>query len=51
MQAYCQRCKTRREVQNPVVTRNPHSKNTLVKGTCGTCGRRIVSFVPGESKS
>ena len=45
MQAYCVKCRTRREVLDPVVTPNPHGGD-LIKGTCATCGGKIGTFVP-----
>lgn len=48
MQAFCTKCRTRREVLRPVVSPNPHGGD-LVKGTCATCGGRIGTFVPRDS--
>lgn len=44
IQAYCTKCKTKRDVQNGnrVVTKN--GKHGL-KGTCGTCGSKLFRFI------
>lgn len=43
MEAYCVKCKTKKEIQNPTVTL---TKNRLpqTKGTCPTCGTKIFCF-------
>jgi hypothetical protein len=43
MQAYCVKCKTKREIKNPekVVMKNGR---TATKGTCPVCGTKLYTF-------
>ncbi len=40
MEAYCVKCKTKREVQNPQADFNAVGA-PVTKGTCGVCGTRL----------
>lgn len=43
-EAYCVKCKEKREMQNPeeVVMKN---KRRAMKGTCGTCGTKMFKIM------
>ena len=43
MQAYCVKCKTKREIKSPekVVMKNGR---TATKGTCSVCGSKMYTF-------
>lgn len=40
MEAYCMKCKTKREIQNPVAGFNAKS-SAITTGTCGVCGTKL----------
>ena len=40
MEAYCMKCKTKREVQNPEATFNAKA-SPVTTGTCGVCGTKL----------
>jgi Domain of unknown function (DUF5679) len=44
MEAYCVKCKTKREMKNPktVTTKNGRQ---MAKGTCPTCGTTMNKFL------
>jgi hypothetical protein len=44
MEAYCVKCKTKRDMQHPehVVLKNGRP---AVKGTCPVCGSKMIRFV------
>jgi DNA polymerase II large subunit len=44
MEAYCVKCKTKRDMQNPerVVLKNGRP---AMKGTCPVCGTKLLRFV------
>ena len=41
--AYCMRCRRKVDVQSPVRART--GKNNIVKGTCASCGGKVVKIV------
>jgi hypothetical protein len=47
MQAYCVKCKQKRDIKNPeqVVLKNGRH---AVRGTCAVCGTRLYAFVKGK---
>lgn len=40
MEAYCMKCKTKREIQNPVATFNAKA-SPVTTGVCGVCGTKL----------
>ena len=59
MEAYCMKCKTKREIQNPETTFNAKA-SPVTTGTCGVCGTKLYrmgrtpahdGLVPPEPKS
>jgi len=40
MEAYCMKCKTKREIQDPVATFNAKA-SPVTTGTCGVCGTKL----------
>ena len=59
MEAYCMKCKTKREIQNPEATFNAKA-SPVTTGTCGVCGTKLYrmgrtpahdGLVPPEPKS
>ena len=49
-EAYCFRCKTKKEVQNPeIVTMKTGMKS--VKGTCSTCLGKMYRILPKNKKT
>ena len=59
MEAYCMKCKTKREIENPVATFNAKA-SPVTTGTCAVCGTRMYrmgrtpaheGLVPPEPKS
>ena len=44
--AYCVKCKAKREIKNEVKTTvNGHP---CAKGVCPTCGTKVFAFLPGK---
>jgi len=48
-QAYCFRCKTKRDVQNPVIKKMKTGMNA-VTGTCPECGGKLYRILPKHKK-
>jgi DNA topoisomerase-1 len=49
MEAYCMKCKTKREIQNPQATFNAKASPVTI-GTCGVCGTKLYRMgrTPGH---
>jgi len=47
MQAYCVKCKQKRDIKDPekVVLKNGRN---AVRGTCSVCGTKLYAFVKGK---
>ena len=43
MQAYCVKCKTKREMKNPEETTMKNGREAT-KGTCPVCGTKLFTF-------
>ena len=43
MQAYCVKCKTKREMKNPEATTMKNGRKAT-KGTCPVCGTKLFTF-------
>ena len=46
-EAYCVKCKTKREVKNAHVETMDNGRRAL-KGECPVCGTRLTRFLPSE---
>jgi hypothetical protein len=44
MEAYCMKCKTRREMQNPARVYMKNGKSRIL-GRCATCNSRLPRFI------
>lgn len=44
MQAYCMKCRAKREIKNPQKTTMTNGRNAL-KGVCSVCGTKMFKFV------
>jgi hypothetical protein len=47
MQAYCVKCKTKREIQNAEKVVMKNGRNAM-RGTCPVCGTKLYTFVKGK---
>ncbi|MBI2084222.1 MAG: hypothetical protein HYT70_01230 [Candidatus Aenigmarchaeota archaeon] len=48
MEAYCMKCKTKREVNNPEETVT-EKRIRIMKGTCTVCGTKVAKIL-GKAK-
>jgi DNA topoisomerase-1 len=48
MEAYCMKCRTKREIQNPEATFNS-AGSPVTRGTCGECGTRLYRIGKTEA--
>jgi len=46
-EAYCFKCKTKREVQNAEISQMKTGMKT-VRGTCSVCGGKVYKILPKE---
>ncbi len=47
MEAYCVKCKTKREMKNPVQVKMKNGK-PATQGTCPTCGTKMFKIGAGK---
>ncbi len=50
MEAYCVKCKAKREMKNPTETKMKNGKPATT-GTCGTCGTKMFKIGSSSSQS
>jgi hypothetical protein len=43
-EAYCVKCKTKKEIQNPVEVTSKNGR-PMLKGTCPSCGGKLNLFI------